>query len=751
MTAPNLKSKMPHGYVQPHLIHPTTLDSAFQSILVVLLRGGQEVRAVMVPTTIRELWVSSDLNATHGSLRLCANADFLGLRQADASFVAVDNVNRKPTVWAEGFVSTAVSSRDADQEDSYRHLCFNIDWKLGPSFVDQNTAIKTFVPPRELTDFDPCDFITNIEMMSYLYIRRYSRNSPQSIENMKPHHKKYVAWMHHQFERYDHGELLHAKTDWNKAAEDDDFIAELESRMKNASAEAQISIAVGRVLPQILSGEVDALQILFSDQLAENVYRHGTGAEINYAKLTGYLDILAHKNPDMKILEVGAGTGGASRPILDTLMRHGENESGAPRFQTYDFTDISPSFFEKARETFHFCVDRMKFRTLNIENDPTHQGFDLEQYDLIIGANVLHATSSIDITLQNCRKLLKPGGKLMLYELTGTTKIRTGFGFGLLPGWWLSTEPHRQWGPLMTVSTWSTHLRRTGFTGVDISFDDYPESEANQLSSVIISTASNHAPKRRQVPATVIIIEKTSSLQREQAEQLQYTLRDKEICAVEIVPLDQFLQTQFDQKLCVFLSDLDSSFLDIVHGDDYIGLQKLITTASSILWLTQGGGASCQNSHAELVTGLARTLRGENPTLKFVTLAFEVAETAALVCEITMKIFEAVFVQDCMENTFFSSNGHIYISRILEANYMNTAISTKTQSPRPQPTSFGKDPERKLRMQLGSLGLLDTLQFDDDPAYDEPLLPGQVEFKVKASALNFLDIMIALGQVVGEQ
>ncbi len=748
--APDIKSKMPHGYVQPHLIHPTTLDGVFQSILVALSRGGREVRAVMVPTAIRELWVSSDLDSN--SLRVCANADFLGLRQADASFVAVDNTHRKPIVWAEGFVSTAVSSRDANQEDSYRHLCFNIDWKLDPSFVNQKTATKTFVPPCELTDFNPRDLVTNIEMMCYIYIKRSSRNSPQiCVENMKPHHKKYIAWMHHQFERYERGELLHAKTDWNKAAEDDEFVAELENRMKNASAEATISVAVGRVLPQILSGEVDPLQLLFSDQLAENVYRHGTGAEINYAKLAGYLDILAHKNPDMKILEVGAGTGGATRPILNTLMHHGENEPGAPRFHSYVFTDISPSFFEKAKETFHSCVDHMKFQTLNIENDPTHQGFDLEQYDLVIGANVLHATKSIDVTLQNCRKLLKPGGKLMLYELTGTTKIRTGFGFGLLPGWWLSTEPHRQWGPLMTVSTWSTHLQRTGFTGVDISFDDYPDSEANQLSSVIISTASYHAPNPRQVPATVIMIEKTSSLQRELAEQLQHTLRDKELCAVEIVPLDQFLTTQLDQKLCVFLPELDTSFLDLIHGDNYTGLQKLVTTASSVLWLTQGGGASSRNPHAELVTGFARTIRAENPALKFITLAFEAAESVALACDTTMKVLEAVFAHDDKDNAFYSSNGNIYISRIVEANYMNTAISTKTKSPRPQPTSFGKDPERRLKMQLGSPGLLDTLQFDDDPVYDEPLLDGQIEFKVKASALNFLDIMIALGQVIGSQ
>lgn len=755
VAAPDIKSKVPYGYVHPYLIHPTTLDGVFQSILVALTRGGREVREVMVPTAIRELWVSGDLNTTQDSYRLCANANFLGLRQADASFVAVDNTHRKPMVWAEGFVSTAVSSRDTSQEDAYRHLCFNIDWKLDPSFVDQDTATRTFVPPCDLTDFDPCDLVTDIEMMCYIYIRRYSRKNPQiCVEKLKPHHQKYVAWMHHQFERHERGELLHAKTDWNKAAEDDDFVAELESRMESASAEATLSVAVGRALPQILSGEVDALQILFNDQLAENVYRHGTGAEINYAKLAGYLDILAHKNPDMKILEVGAGTGGATRPILETLMHHGENEFGAPRFHSYDFTDISPSFFEKAKETFHSCVERMKFRTLNIENDPARQGFDLEQYDLVIGANVLHATKSIDVTLQNCRKLLKPGGKLMLYELTGTTKIRTGFGFGLLPGWWLSSEPHRQWGPLMSVPTWSTHLQRTGFSGVDISFDDYPDSETNQLSSVIISTANYDTPKPRQMPAIVFMIEATSSLQREIAEQLQHKIRDKKLCATKIVPLDHFLTTQFDQKLCVFLPELETSLLDRIHGDNYTSLQKLVTTASSVLWLTQGGGASSRNPHAELVTGFARTIRAENPTLKFITLAFEAIENVALACDTTMEVFKAVFAQDdkqIFDNSFYSSNGNIYISRIVEANYMNTAISTKTKNPRPQPTSFGKDPERRLRVLLGSPGLLDTLQFDDDPVYDEPLREGQVEFKVKACGLNFLDIMIALGQVVGNQ
>ena len=225
----------------------------------------------------------------------------------------------------------------------------------------------------------------------------------------------------------------------------------------------------------------------------------------------------------------------------------------------------------------------MNFRTLNIENDPAHQGFDLEQYDLVIGANVLHATKSIDVTLQNCRKLLKPGGKLMLYELTGTTKIRTGFGFGLLPGWWLSNEPHRRWGPLMSVPTWSTHLQRTGFTGVDISFDDYPDSEANQLNSVIISTAIFDPPKARQLLATVIIIDGKSTLQNALAEQLQSTIEDAKLCKCEIVPLQQLQATSFDQKSCIFLPELETSFLDSIHEDGYKGLQNMTGKADNIL------------------------------------------------------------------------------------------------------------------------------------------------------------------------
>lgn len=71
----------------------------------------------------------------------------------------------------------------------------------------------------------------------------------------------------------------------------------------------------------------------------------------------------------MRILEIGAGTGGSTKPILETLALNHEQEPRVGRYAIYDFTDISPSFFEKAKEKFYSQRDGMRFATLEIEED----------------------------------------------------------------------------------------------------------------------------------------------------------------------------------------------------------------------------------------------------------------------------------------------------------------------------------------------------------------------------------------------
>lgn len=73
----------------------------------------------------------------------------------------------------------------------------------------------------------------------------------------------------------------------------------------------------------------------------------------------------------------------------------------------------------------------LTFGKLDNEQDPVSQGYEAESIDLIIAAIVLHATSDINGTIQHVRKLLEPGDKLLLLEIT--TLMGHSFPFALLP------------------------------------------------------------------------------------------------------------------------------------------------------------------------------------------------------------------------------------------------------------------------------------------------------------------------------
>lgn len=81
----------------------------------------------------------------------------------------------------------------------------------------------------------------------------------------------------------------------------------------------------------------------------------------------------------------------------------------------------------------------------------------------------MHATAKLDTTIRNLRKLLKPGGFLLIGEGSseGMVQYGAGFIFGTLPGWWLGVDEGRTLSPLASVSQWDTILRRNGFSGVD--------------------------------------------------------------------------------------------------------------------------------------------------------------------------------------------------------------------------------------------------------------------------------------------
>ena len=117
-------------------------------------------------------------------------------------------------------------------------------------------------------------------------------------------------------------------------------------RVSKTSTGGAALVHHGRHLPQILRGKIPPLQVLMADNFLHDYYQAGIGTEQHYAQMCWYVDLLAHKNPNMKILEIGAGTGAATLPVLSML---GGASGTPPRFSRYTFPDISAGYFEKAQ------------------------------------------------------------------------------------------------------------------------------------------------------------------------------------------------------------------------------------------------------------------------------------------------------------------------------------------------------------------------------------------------------------------
>ncbi|KAF2969557.1 hypothetical protein GQX73_g4018 [Xylaria multiplex] len=711
----DIKASMPYQYLQPHIIHPATLDGIIQTNLVPLVCKSLHTHKAFVPFYAKELWISANPLDIDDSCRVSTETEQRGPLKAESTFTAVSNNTGLTIAKGEGFILRPVPGNELQHERGSKHISFNIEWKADPAFTRPDSLVEGAVdvvvmlpPPYSLLAY---------ESLSLDYMRTALDLDLKNEFSKMPHHRRlYLAYMKHAVENTT---IKPAKYDITKLQQ---------------SPEGALIIAVGQALPQILKGEIDPLEVLFSGKLADDFYQGAFGAERCFAQLGSYLDTLAHKNPAMNFLEIGAGTGGTTKSIMKALARN------QGRYLSYCFTDISPAFFEVARDIFGDNSARMDYKVLNIEKSIEEQGFELGQYDIVIAANVLHATKNIEATLRNTRKLLKPGGKLLLYECTNPTALNVNLVFGTLPGWWLSEESHRAFGPLMTKERWGYYLRSTGFSGIDAVFPDFPDP-ADQFGSILVSTAIGPIEEATKPAPAFIIKLGDSNSQLEVAAQMRDTLVQQVPC--EVVDLTRIRDKGFQKSTCIFLADLEAPVLRHLSPDTLASLKHIMARSNRLLWLSRDGSI---NPDYELLAGFARVVRAEHPGLQFITISFDDVGSLPALVSTSAEILRASY--NSTENSFRVTNGTIKVARLVVDSTVSKHVQAQTSSLDAAEEKFGNG-ERALSLQIGSLSQLDTLRFEDDLVFEVPLSEHDVEFKIMATGTSFRDLASLLGQVDG--
>jgi SAM-dependent methyltransferase len=229
-----------------------------------------------------------------------------------------------------------------------------------------------------------------------------------------------------------------------------------------AIAELTLIGASGSRLPAILRGEADPLEVLFPDgstTAAEHLFQDAPSfAPTNVIVQRVVRRAVAALPTDrvVRVLEIGAGTGGLTSYVLSEL--HGHRTE-------YVFSDVSPFFLARAEPRFR-DVPSVRFQPLDIERDPLAQGYAPHDFDLILAANVIHATRDLRESLRHAMRLLAPEGLLVLVEVD-EPPAWGDLVFGITEGWWrFSDLDVRLDHPLIARGAWQTLLAELGCTDV---------------------------------------------------------------------------------------------------------------------------------------------------------------------------------------------------------------------------------------------------------------------------------------------
>lgn len=387
--------------------------------------------------------------------------------------------------------------------------CFEVSWQPAPYPSDflapgeQLTSLESdsTLPP----DVGPA-LLAGLEELSIAYVvdalsgpdgdlatdGRVSRDEIRSRLQVETRHERLLEHLLGML--VNHGTLRPSGDGWDLVQRPTITDPELQQRhLRERFPEAEVELTLlsrcGANLADVLSGACDAVQLIFPAadlSMARRLYEESP----SFGEMNGLLQRVVSelvrdvpKGRVLKVLELGAGTGGTTAHLLPRL----------PAGQTeYVFTDVSAIFTEKAKEKFrdYAFVDYM---VLDIEQSLKDQGLQLGDFDLVVASNVLHATRDLTVTLENTRRLLAPGGALVLLEGTGRRRW-IDLIFGLLEGWWrFSDHALRADHPLLTTDQWRPVLEQVGFES-DVAVVSHPDGDDALFPQAVI-VARNAEPR----------------------------------------------------------------------------------------------------------------------------------------------------------------------------------------------------------------------------------------------------------------
>ena len=354
------------------------------------------------------------------------------------------------------------------------------------------------------------------------------------------------------------------------------------------------------------------------------------------------VDLAVHKNPALKVLEIGSNH---TTAIL-------------AKSELLDYT-VTESTDEAVKELSAAIQGHKNARVLklDISLDPEAQDFQGGSYGLTVAS-----IGSFDPTiLKNIRHLLVPGARA-IFEL--------GRGHS------------------------DSILQAAGFSGTDLLVQ--PKGRP----AIVITTAVTNA-----VNGIVNGVNHEVVLVYRETPAKIFTQVEKAFENAGWRTISTSLQACKGKVggHVVMLADLEGPLLATLQENELAAIQNLTGTASSILWVSPGGLLSGKKPEYAMAAGLARSITSEQVSLDFVTLDFDL-ETTTLpdVADIISTTAQRQIAKgESRESEYYVSQGQLYISRLLPNDDINRVYAFDKEEA--ESTPFNPDTHLVGKVQSGKV------------------------------------------------
>ncbi|KAI1171985.1 hypothetical protein F4777DRAFT_593221 [Nemania sp. FL0916] len=725
---------------QPRYPHPIDLDAALHLVMTQVSKGLKHPIDTMVPHKLFNMWLSAR-GSCGAQLHVMSTVSQNSFERGAQATISITNDQDSVVCVIGNFCVSSVADRQVDKLSiSKPQLLHKIEWQPRLSSLNSNQLndLCKQVGNGDQRWAEKIGYMERLELAIIAKATSVLANLPSQARHDNPIH---ITRLMEKIEELGQQTWYSSQSLPFTTVEQDSVLEGLE----HEQPDWKVFPVVARSLDSILRGKTDPLELMFSTNLAEDFYASTLGMACD-ERLELFMNLASHENPNLRILEVGAGTGGLSRHILSLLRKH-EALHGGQSFSAYDYTDISASYFEAAKEHFHGFENRVRCRQFDLERDPLSQGFLSESYDIIIAGSVLHATSNLATTLKHVRKLLKHGGYLINIEVVDTQNAALNIGFGVLPGWWNCAEEWRAGGPLVSKTQWHNLLQQAQFSGNDVTWS-FQGNRASPLCAVMIAKGCDEAlsEKEPEIDFTVLVNDQ-SDTQVALASMIGETHNSKIATTNSILKDASLLRN----SVVVVLLDVNKKFLASLSKEQFKSLQSLLLEAKDLIWVATNSPAEIDYPYAGLMNGLLRTTRIENIEKRIVSLTLETSTSRLDLTETVRYISEVARLSFCSESPereYIVRGEQLTVGRLAEKVEMTQTVRASI-SPSRRLEPWGQSPPCTLV--VGKLGLLDSIHFAEDLSSDDDRIEySEIEVESHTWPINFRDVFVALGRFPGE-